>query len=140
MTVHVSPPASGGGGVAVDAGTYSPTLSIVSGNLSTVDAAAPFTWSQVGDVVTVAGVIDVVPSGLSAANEIDVSIPVASGSLASLAGTCAGNTLPGSTDALEMAGVVVSSGTAARAKFTTAYNNAPGAFTFSVVFQYLVTP
>ncbi len=140
MTVHVSPPASGGGGVAVDAGTYSPTLSIVSGNLLTVTPASPFTWSQVGDVVTVAGVINVVPSALSAANQIDIPVPVASGSLASLAGTCAGNTLPGSNNALEMAGVVVSSAIAARCKWTSAFNNAPSAHTLSVVFQYLVTP
>jgi hypothetical protein len=136
--IRVSAPASGGGGAS--AGTYDPTLSIVSPTpIATVAAAAPFSWTRVGDVVSVAGLVDVTPSSNRATNEVDVSLPVASGSPASLAGVCTANSLP-STDALEMAGIIESSGANARVRWTSAFNNAPGPYTLAVRFSYVVTP
>lgn len=130
---------SGGSDVVVAAGTYTPDVTPVAPGTLVAAVADTFMYQRVGNIVHVSGALDVTPASLAGDNEIDVSLPIAAMSLASLSGHCTGNSLPGSFDVMNVQGNVRNGGIAARAFFSLAINNAPSPFRLDVSFTYLLT-
>jgi len=122
------------------AGTYAPTITpITPGTLAAV-ATANFNYIRVGSQVFVNGSLSVTPASLAGDNQIDISLPVATASLAGLCGRANGSTLSlGNTDVMITAGTVFASGSNARAYFSLAFGNAPSPLRVTVDFSYTVS-
>lgn len=120
-------------------GTYTPTVTPVTPGTLVAAVADTFMYQRVGSIVHVSGALGVTPASLAGNNQIDLSLPIAVMSLASLSGHCTGNSLPSTFDVLNVQGNVRNGGVAARAYFSLAINNAPSPFRLDVSFTYLLT-
>jgi len=125
---------------AVVSGTYSPAVAAITpGDLSAA-ADAAFSYMRIGNTVRVSGLLDVTAGSLNGNNQIDMSLPIATASLAGLSGMGVGNTLPASSgDVLMANGLVIPSGANARLYFTLAFANNPASFSMAVEFTYTIS-
>jgi len=120
--------------------TYAPIVTPITPALLAAVAVGTFSWTRIGDLVRVTGILTVTPPLLSGDNQIDIDLPVATASAVGLVGQCSGSTLPnGNTDVMTATGPIRAAGGLARLYFSLAFANAPTAFTMSVDFSYVVS-
>lgn len=135
-------PIAAGGGDAPTSGVYVPTFTSVAPAAPqgvTVTAPEGLHWSRIGDVVTVAGRLHVLPTILSPDTAFDMTLPFASSDLDGLGGVANGSSAPQGTNNVTIApGIVTAASGNARVSLSLQFNDSPGAFSMGVTFTYTV--
>lgn len=120
-------------------GTFFPTMSMLSGS-ATLGSYADWTWTRIGNVVSIVGNVELFNLGLAPNNILEiVSLPFPPSAAFDISGVATANSMAASVNAdTDMRSIdgVVAPGTEAVVYFSSSASEAPSTVRMNIVFSY----